>query len=172
MADAGKGSTTGMQKITVIEANLADPCHQEAIVEMLNAYARDPMGTGQELSAEVRTRLIPGLQQHPTTLVWLAFHGSTPVGIAVCFQGFSTFAARPLLNIHDLAVHPEYRGRSVGRQLLEQVEMKGRALGCCKLTLEVREDNHRAQRLYQNVGFSDVGFAHGAVRNWFLEKRL
>jgi ribosomal protein S18 acetylase RimI-like enzyme len=161
-----------MQQITVIEANLADPCHQEAIVALLNAYARDPMGTGQDLPADVRTRLIPGLQQHPTTLIWLAFHSSTPVGIAVCFQGFSTFAARPLLNIHDLAVHPEYRGSGVGRQLLEHVEMKGRALGCCKLTLEVREDNHRAQRLYHNVGFGNVGFTHGAVRNWFLEKRL
>src|SRR4029453_5239669 len=108
--------TTGMQKISIIEANLADPWHQEAIVAMINAYARDPMGTGQDLPAEARRRLIPGLQQHPTTLFFLSLEGHKAVGIAVCFRGFSTFAARPLLNIHDLAVLPEYRGRGVGQQ--------------------------------------------------------
>ncbi len=158
--------------ITIIEANLDHPRHQHAIVEMVNAYARDPMGAGKDLPDEVRTRLIPGLRQHATTLVFLAFHEPKPVGIAVCFLGFSTFAARPLLNIHDLAVLPEYRGQGVGRQLLEHVEIKGRALECCKLTLEVREDNHRAQQLYHNVGFDAAKVASGPVRNWFLEKRL
>ena len=161
-----------MQNITIIEANLANPQHQDAIVAMVNAYARDPMGTGQALPAEVCQRLIPGLQQHPTTLVWLAFHAAKPVGIAVCFLGFSTFAARQLLNIHDLAVIPEYREQGVGRKLLEQIEAKGRVLGCCKLTLEVREDNYRAQQLYRKVGFGTVAFEPGRVRNWFLEKRL
>jgi ribosomal protein S18 acetylase RimI-like enzyme len=96
----------------------------------------------------------------------------TPVGIAVCFLGFSTFAAQPLINIHDLAVMPGYRGRGIGRQLLERVGAKGRELGCCKLTLEVREDNHRAQRLYQGFGFGDAPSEVGAVRHWFLQKRL
>jgi ribosomal protein S18 acetylase RimI-like enzyme len=161
-----------MQDITVTTANLDDPGHQDALLSMLNAYARDPMGTGHDLPADVRARLIPGLKQHPTTLVFLAFHGSQPVGIAVCFVGFSTLAARPLLNIHDLAILPEYRGQGVGRQLLQQVEHTARERGCCKLTLEVREDNHRAQRLYHAVGFGDIGLSQGAVRNWFLEKRL
>lgn len=161
-----------MPEIAIIEADLDEPAHQHAIVTLINAYARDPMGAGQDLPAEVQARLVAGLRQHPTTLVLLAYHGATPVGIAVCFQGFSTFAARPLLNIHDLAVLPEYRRQGVGRQLLQQVEAKGRFLGCCKLTLEVREDNHRAQGLYREVGFDNIGFTQGAVRNWFLEKRL
>ena len=161
-----------MQNVTVIEANLADPLHQEAIVTLINAYARDAMGTGQDLPAEVRARLIPGLQQHPTTLIFLAFQAHKAIGIAVCFQGFSTFAARPLLNIHDLAVLPDYRRHGVGRQLLAAVEARGHSLGCCKLTLEVREDNDRAQRLYRDVGFSDVQFTPGVVRNWFLQKGL
>jgi ribosomal protein S18 acetylase RimI-like enzyme len=161
-----------MSTFTVFEADLDTPQHQEAIVSLINAYARDPMGDGEDLPAEVRERLIPGLRQHPTTLVFLAFDGEKPAGIAVCFLGFSTFAARPLINIHDLAVLPEYRGQGVGRLLLERVEAKGQALGCCKLTLEVRHDNHRAQRLYQKAGFGAMSPEHGAVRNWFLQKRL
>jgi ribosomal protein S18 acetylase RimI-like enzyme len=161
-----------MREVMVIEADLNDPQHQMAILQLINAYARDPMGDGRDLPVDVRNRLIQGLRQHATTLVFLAFDGATPVGVAVCFVGFSTFAAQPLINIHDLAVMPDYRGLGIGRQLLERVEAKGRDLGCCKLTLEVREDNHRAQRLYQGFGFGDAPSELGTVRNWFLQKRL
>lgn len=161
-----------MPQITVIEADLHEPQHQQAILYLINAYARDPMGDGQDLPAAVRDRLIPGLRQHPTALVFLAFDAATPVGIAVCFVGFSTFAARPLINIHDLAVVSDYRGRGIGRLLLQQVEAKGHELGCCKLTLEVRADNYSAQRLYQRCGFADMPTEFGPVRNWFLQKRL
>jgi ribosomal protein S18 acetylase RimI-like enzyme len=161
-----------MSEVVVIEADLNDSQHQTAIVQLINAYARDPMGDGRDLPATVRDRLIPGLRQHPAALVLLAFDDATPVGVAVCFVGFSTFLARPLLNIHDLAVVPEHRGRGIGRLLLEGVEAKGRELGCCKLTLEVREDNHRAQRLYQRFGFGATSSELGRVRNWFLQKGL
>jgi ribosomal protein S18 acetylase RimI-like enzyme len=161
-----------MQPITIIEADLAQPAHQDAIVRLINAYARDPMGNGRDLPEQVCAALIPGLQKHPTTLVFLAWYGEEAVGIAVCFVGFSTFAARPLINIHDLAVMPAYRQQGVGRLLLERVEAKGQELGCCKLTLEVRADNHPAQQLYQHVGFQHIEYGGEATRVWFLEKRL
>jgi ribosomal protein S18 acetylase RimI-like enzyme len=161
-----------MSEVTVIEADLNQSQHQSAILQLINSYARDPMGDGQDLSPAVRDRLIAGLRQHPTTLVLLAFDAAIPVGVAVCFVGFSTFAARPLINIHDLAVIPGYRGRGIGRLLLKTVEAKGQELGCCKLTLEVREDNQRAQLLYQKFGFGDMPSAQRPVRHWFLQKRL
>ena len=161
-----------MQGMAIVEADLGDPQHQDAIVQLIDMYARDPMGGGRELPESVRAALIPGLQQHPTTVVFLAWHGDTPVGMAICFVGFSTFMACPLLNIHDLAVIPAYRRQGVGRLLLERVAAKGQELGCCKLTLEVRADNHSAQRLYEAVGFDNAASYGGAVRVWFLEKRL
>jgi ribosomal protein S18 acetylase RimI-like enzyme len=143
-----------MMPFEIIEANLNDPEHQRAIVHLVNQYACDVMGGGKPLSAGVQQALIPALQNHPTTLVFLAYDGVQAVGVAVCFLGFSTFAAQPLINIHDLAVLPEYRGRGIGRRLLQEVEGKARELGCCKLTLEVRVDNLRAKRIYENVGFA------------------
>lgn len=161
-----------MLEVLVHEADLRQPPHQAAIVTLIDAYARDPMGGGQGLSDAARAALIPGLQQHPTTVIFLAWEGETPVGIAVCFVGFSTFQARPLLNIHDLAVLPTHRRRGVGRRLLEHVAAKAQALDCCKLTLEVRDDNPTAQQLYHAVGFETAAAYGGAVRVWFLEKRL
>ena len=55
-------------QIAVIEADLARADHQDATVQLLDAYALDPMGDGKPLSATARRDLIPGLRQHPTTL--------------------------------------------------------------------------------------------------------
>jgi ribosomal protein S18 acetylase RimI-like enzyme len=96
------------------------------------------------------------------------------VGAAVCFIGFSTFAARPLLNLHDLAVVPELRGRGIGRALLRAVEERARALGCCKLTLEVVQENTQARALYERFGFADgaPGPGGGGGATYFLAKKL
>lgn len=139
--------------IEIVEADLAKVDHQEAIRDLLNAYASDPMGRGKPLSELVQREMIEGLKTHPTTLVLLAYEGEKAKGVAVCFRGFSTFAAKPLLNIHDLAVLPESRGRGIGRKLLEATHRRAVELGCCKVTLEVREDNHRAQGLYRSAGY-------------------
>ena len=108
----------------------------------------------------------------PGHLVLLAFAGQHAVGLAICFQGFSTFRARPLLNIHDLAVLPDHRRRGVATALLAAVEAQALRRGCCKLTLEVREDNPAAESLYRRLGFG-AGSAGGRPAQYrFLEKRL
>ena len=142
--------------IAVVEADFARPNHQRDVAALTDAYARDPMGNGAPLAPEVLDRLIPALRAHPTTLVFLAYDGAQAVGIATCFLGFSTFHARPLVNVHDLAVLPAHRGQGLARRLLDAVERKARALGCCKLTLEVLENNAPARHLYTSAGLYSV----------------
>ena len=161
-----------MQKIEIVEADLDRPEHQHAILDLTDAYARDPMGNGKPLSAEVRGALIPGLRHHPTTVIFLAYLVNNAIGIANCFIGFSTFAARPLINISDLAVLPDYREQHTGRRLLEAVERKAREIGCCKLTIEVQENNHRARHVYDTVGFSQAVYVEEAGGALFLSKPL
>jgi ribosomal protein S18 acetylase RimI-like enzyme len=153
------------------QADFADARHAAGIVTILNSYAADPRGGSRPLPPDVQGRLVTMLREHPTTLVLLAFDGEEPVGIAVCFFGMSTFRARPLLNIHDLAVLPAYRGRGVGRALLGAVEDHARRRGCCKLTLEVQDDNTPARTLYQRFGFDDVVYGDSAATR-FLAKPL
>src|SRR4051812_49605519 len=109
------------------------------------------MGDGKPLSDEARNQLLPGLRQHPTTLILLAYNLDHPVGIAVCFGGFSTFAAKPLINIHDLAVLPEYRGRGIGRRLLEAVERKNPGLGCCQVNLGREGKKPKGERVLEGA---------------------
>jgi GNAT superfamily N-acetyltransferase len=161
-----------MGLVEIIEADLTQPSQQQAVVTLTAAYAADRMGGGQPLSDEVRRALIPGLRRHPGTLIFLAYHEGEPVGIATCFRGFSTFAARPLINIHDLAVLPAYRGRGIGRRLLQAVESKAREEGCCRLTLEVWEENLTARRTYEAAGFGQASYANASGSTLFLSKVL
>jgi len=83
----------------------------------------------------------------------LAFDDAVPVGLINCIEGFSTFACRPLVNVHDVVVVDTYRGRGVGRLMLDRVEAIARSRGACKLTLEVLDGNRSAISLYEKVGF-------------------
>ncbi len=158
--------------VRVVEADLDRPEHQRDVVAMTAAYAMDAMGNGGPLPDGVLDELIDGLRSLPTTVVFLAYAGDEPIGIATCFVGFSTFRARRLINIHDLSVVPARRGEGVGTQLLAAVEAKARDLDCCKLTLEVQEGNTRARRTYAAAGFVQAVYEPTAGGSLFLAKPL
>ena len=143
-----------LQQLEISGADLGAVETGEAVLGLLDGYAREPTGMGAPLGRATRERLIPALRDHPTARVLLAWCDQVPVGLAVSFVGFSTFEARPLLNLHDLFVRSDYRRMGIGKALLSEVEALARRLGCCRVTLEVREDNRRALDLYSSFGFS------------------
>lgn len=160
----------------IVEADLDREEHRRDVLALTAAYGADPMGYGEPLPADVLGRLIEGLRGMPTSLVLLAYEGEGParraLGIATCFVGFSTFHARKLVNVHDLAVLDGSRGKGVGRALLAAVEQRARALDCCKVTLEVHENNARARRLYEELGFRPSGSDTHLGGAAFYAKRL
>ena len=158
--------------IEIREADLRDAGDAEAFLLLLNAYATDEMGGGDPLDRDVASRLVPALVAHPGAHVLLAWDNARPIGVATCFVGFSTFAARPLLNVHDLSVVADARGRGVGRALLARAELLALSLGCIKLSLEVLEDNARARGLYASFGFRDYVLGGVERRTFFLTKPL
>lgn len=141
-------------KVTLLEADFSNPSHCSDISFLTNSYAKDEMGGGEPLPEIVLDRMIDGLRQMDNAFTILAYLDEEPVGIANCFIGYSTFEAKSLINIHDLAVVPEVRGHGIGTKLLETVQRKARQLKCCKLTLEVRDDNP-AINLYERFGFEN-----------------
>ena len=150
----------------------ARPEHAQALVELLDAYARDPMGGGVALSAEARENLSRRLSARSDYAGFLAWSGDRAIGLINCFEGFSTFAARPLLNIHDIAVHPAHRGKGAGAALLAAAESLARERGCCKLTLEVLSGNTGAHALYTRVGFEAYQLDPEAGQALFMQKKL
>ena len=153
-------------------ADYADRTHRDAVLGLLDAYAKDPMGGGEPLSDWTRTHLLDEMARRPYIFSLLAMIDDRPVGLANCIEGFSTFAARPLLNIHDIAVLPAFRGRGIGRALLAEAESMARSRDCCKLTLEVLQGNATARAAYLSFGFAPYTLDDSLGRAEFWHKYL
>ena len=154
--------------ITVRRVDYRDPGDAEALVALLDLYAREPIGGGAPLDDSVRRTLPDRLAAFPGACSLLAIADGEAAGLANAVFGFSTFAARPLLNLHDLVVAPAWRGHGVGQRLLAALETLAREAGCCKLTLEVLGGNDVAQRLYRGCGFAPYSLdpQHGPAQFW------
>ena len=155
-------------EILVLQASYSNSVHAEAIGLLLNHYAQDPMGGGHALSADLLQQLPAELAKRPHAFSVLAFVGGEPAGLVNCFEGFSTFACRPLVNVHDVVVKEPFRGLGLSQKMLQKVEEIARQRGCCKITLEVLEGNPVAQASYRKFGFDDSIFdpAHGRMLFW------
>ena len=153
-------------------ADFSNPTHASAVVYLLNEYAKDPMGGGEELSDFVKANLVNEMAKRPSVHAILAFVNGKPAGLANCIEGFSTFACKPLLNIHDMVVLAEYRGQGISSQLLKKAEEIAKNLGCCKLTLEVLEGNKTAQAAYIANGFAGYQLDPVMGRAMFWQKKL
>lgn len=65
------------------------------------------------------------------------------------------------VDIHNIAVHPDFRRHGVGRLLLEQVVAAARHQDRVRVTLDVRFSNVPAQNLYRSFGFVTRGVRKG-----------
>lgn len=158
--------------LTVLPVDYLDPAHRTALVMLLDAYARDPMGGGQPLDETVKARLCDDLAARDTAASFIAWRDGQAVGLVNCIEGYSTFLARPLMNIHDIAVLPGQRGQGVGQALLEAAQAHALARGCCKLTLEVLRGNAPAWRSYQRFGFAPYALDPAMGEACFMQKYL
>jgi ABC-type dipeptide/oligopeptide/nickel transport system ATPase component len=113
--------------LQLCRANYQHPAHAQALVFLLDAYSRDAAGGGQPLADFAKQHLVAELAARPQAFSVLAFDGTQPVGLVNCIEGFSTFACRPLVNVHDVVVLASHRGRRVGEQMLALVGLPGRA---------------------------------------------
>lgn len=135
-------------RIQVVLADYSDPKHADGVRSMLAAYAKDSAGGGEAIPDDVLDRLVPELRSRPYAFSLLAVDSDgQPVGLANCFEGFSTFAGKGLVNIHDFFVAASHRGKGLSQMLLQGVEEEARKRqgGCCKITLEVLSGNTPAK---------------------------
>ena len=114
----------------------------------------------EKLSDRVRATEA-GLREHlfgpsPAAEVSLAYLGEEPVGFAVFFPSFSTFACQPGIYLEDLFIEPAWRGRGFGRQLLAHVAKIGVARGCDRMNWAVLPWNEPAIEFYRRLGAERV----------------
>ncbi|CAE8653901.1 unnamed protein product [Polarella glacialis] len=158
--------------VDVVTADYRNPEHARALELTLNWHAKDPCGGGAPLDQSILDKIVGELAQVPYAFSVLAFVDEKPAGLVNCFLGFSTFAAKPLVNIHDCFVMPEFRRCGVVNKMLLHVEAIARERGCCKLVLEVLAGNLPAKGAYLKFGFAgyELDPALGGAEFW--QKKL
>ena len=168
-------AASGGDHLHVCRADYANPHHAQVLVDLLDSYARDPMGGGEPLSEFAKSNLAACLSKQAQAFSVLAFESQdqkTAIGLVNCIEGFSTFACKPLVNVHDVVVLPFYRGQRVAERMLGLVQTIARERGACKLTLEVLSGNQSALCLYSRLGFAQYQLDPAAGSAQFLQKWL
>lgn len=82
----------------------------------------------------------------------LGYWNEEPVGFALFFHNFSTFAGKPGLYLEDLYVRSEVRGRGIGKIMLSYLAKLATERGCGRLEWWVLDWNESAIRFYRSIG--------------------
>jgi len=144
-----------MKKKKFIHVDLKNKIHCSKVLELLSDYMEDKMGNGKPMPVDLGPKIIEGLNQHAAYIGFFVCIEKEFVALANCNLNYSTWQAKPLINIHDFIVSASYRNQGIGTFLLNEIEIYAKENGCCKLNLEVRQDNPKAQNLYKKVGFKE-----------------
>lgn len=144
-----------MRMIEFEYCDYENPMHLNALVDLLNHYMGDAMGESEPLNKIQQLHLVDGLANHPSSFVLFIIYNQKIAGLATCFINFSTFKVKPYINLHDLIIYDQYRGKGLGRLLMEELIHISETKKYCKISLEVREDNKVAQNLYRSLGFKE-----------------
>jgi len=190
-AQAEKHADARPMMISVRQVDYTCPHEAAALVALLDGYAQDPAGGGEPLHPSVKQGLVDALHARPqafSVMAWAEGEGADftraqfaepavwprPVGLINCFEGFSTFACQPLVNVHDVVVVPEWRGHRIAQRMLQAVEVIARQRGACKLTMEVLSGNpapcvHTHAKVSLRTRWIRKWDRHSSCKNCFTE---
>jgi len=147
--------------------------HGDVILQLLRGYAQDPMGGNEDLSGYAQANLINEMRKRPDSVVtFLCYVDGVPAGLCNCVIGFSTFACKSLLNIHDFYTVAEYRRKGVARALMNTVEDYSKEQKYCKITLECLANNAPAMNAYVKQGYKPYELSPAMGTATFFQKYL
>mmetsp|Transcript_15347 Transcript_15347/g.14720 ORF Transcript_15347/g.14720 Transcript_15347/m.14720 type:complete len:164 (+) Transcript_15347:63-554(+) len=158
----------------VVRVDLNDEKLSQEVVQLLDGYANDFFGGNEPLSKFSKENIIIELRKLTSVHVFMAklLASNEYVGLAICFEGFSTFECKPLINIHDFYVKPEARRQGISFELISFIEQFGRSKGYCKITLEVLEGNLGAKAAYTSAGFDGYELDPTIGKAEFWQKKI
>ena len=87
--------------------------------------------------------------------------GGQLVGLAQLYPSFSSVSLKRIYILNDLFVHPDVRGRKIGRQLLSASIEYAQSMKAARLVLSTEVSNVTAQGLYESTGWvRDMEYYH------------
>jgi ribosomal protein S18 acetylase RimI-like enzyme len=141
-----------------MELRRATAADLSRLVPLFDAYRRFYHQPPDPARAErfLRERL-----EGEESVIFLALEGDAPAGFVQLYPSFWSVAACRSWILNDLYVASAFRGRGVGRALMDRARAHAEATGAGGMSLATQRTNASAQRLYESVGWRrDEEFFH------------
>lgn len=122
----------------------------EAATELFNLYR---LFQKQESDVEGARAFLRERLERNESVVFLAYEGEVPVGIAQLYPLFSSVSMQRVWLLNDLYIKEGARNKGFGKQLIQEVIQYAKDSGAKGISLETCDDNIGAQRLYESIGF-------------------
>jgi GNAT superfamily N-acetyltransferase len=139
---------TQSSRIDIIPATPADVPLVLALITALAEYEK----LRHEVVASEQSLHNALFGPKPSAEAVIARDGGTPAGFALFFHNFSTFIGKPGLYLEDLFVLPEFRGRSIGKALLQYLAQLAVQRECARFEWAVLDWNRPARDFYESLG--------------------
>ena len=126
--------------LEIREADLSDPEHATALVEIIDSYAGGPGGQNAPLEPEAREAMARGVREHPSMFALLAFSGDKAVGVAVCLWPIVTLLPKVTFRCNGFEIYwanlftafsPTLPGLVFGANVCQPVRMSVIELAIC-----------------------------------------
>ena len=134
--------------LTIGRARRSDAATIFALIRGLAAYER----LTHEVKASAARLRQHGFGRRRYFEALICQRDRRPIGFALYFFTYSTFAGRPSLYLEDLFVVPEERGQGAGRALLRALARIAVERGCGRMEWAVLHWNRPAIRFYERLG--------------------
>ncbi len=136
---------------TATTTRLASLADLPATAELFDAYRQfyEQAPDLATATAFIRDRLT-----HQDSVILLAECEGWPIGFCQLYPLFCSVEAQPIYSLYDLFVDPQARRTGAGRRLLLAAERHAAEQGKVRMDLTTAKTNHRAQSLYESLGWT------------------
>lgn len=117
-------------------------------IRALAAYEREP----NAVDATEDDLLRHGFGENPYYQCLIADYEGKPAGFALYFYDYSTWLGKPGLYLEDVFVDPPFRGKGIGKALLQRLAAIALEKGCARMKWEVLDWNQPAIDFYASLG--------------------
>jgi GNAT superfamily N-acetyltransferase len=134
-------------KITIREAQETETLLIQELVKEMATYERRPedmTGTQEELRYWLFERKI-------ATILLMEYEGA-PIGYAIYYPIFGSFAAHANVHLEDLYIREEYRKRGLGRVFFEAIAGRAKEEGYAKMEWSCLDWNTPSIGFYEKIG--------------------
>lgn len=143
-----------MVKIEIQEAK------DEDLPAILSLYAQPNIDNGKVLSAEEAQKIFTRIKSYPNYKIFVAkAEGETVGTFALLIMDNLAHMGAPSGIVEEVAVHPNWQGKGIGKQMMEFAMNRCREMGCYKLALSSNLKREAAHHFYESLGFQKHGYS-------------